>query len=87
MKIEPQQERVWVKERPSFPPLPTRPKEIRMPKFSNYTPLNTNRGWILRKPSVWISYPPRGGQQLPETQTPPNTVISIRIIVTTQKSA
>jgi len=67
-----------MKEKPFFPPPPARPREARLPKFANYTPLNANRGGYLRKLSVQISCPPREGQQLLEMLTPLNTVAPIR---------
>jgi len=34
---------------PPLMPLPMRPKEIRLPRFANYTPLNADRGRILEE--------------------------------------
>jgi len=49
IKEEPHGEKVQARERPPFPPLPPRQKEVRTPRFSNYTPLNANRGRILEE--------------------------------------
>jgi len=39
-----QQDKARMREKPSFLPPLSRPREIRSPKFTTYTPLNTNRG-------------------------------------------
>jgi len=49
MKEESHVDKTRVREKPSFPPLPPRPKEVRIPRYSNYTPLNANRGRILEE--------------------------------------
>ena len=49
MKEEPYADKVRIREKHSFPPLPPRLKEVRIPRYSNYTPLNANRGQILEE--------------------------------------
>jgi len=44
-----QQDKARMREKPSFPPPLSRPREIRLPKFTTYTPLNANRGRILEE--------------------------------------
>jgi len=44
-----QQDNAKMRERPSFLPPPSQPREIKSPKFTTYTPLNTNRRRILEE--------------------------------------
>jgi len=44
-----QQDKAKIRERSSFVQPPPRPREIRSPKFTTYTPLNANQGRILEE--------------------------------------
>lgn len=71
---------------PFLPPPPVQPKETRLLRFANYTPLNTNRGEFSKKHSALTLYLPSGKQQPLGMPISPSTVVFTKIKVTPQRN-
>jgi len=71
VRVEPQGEKVRVKDKQAPPPPFKRPKEARTPRLSSYTSLNTNRGQILEEAWNATSCLLQGGRQHCATQILP----------------
>jgi len=93
MKIEPQTphyhsqpDKTRVREKPSFPPPPVRSREARLPRFANYTSLNTSQGRVLEEALSADLMPTPRKVATPGMPTHQNIVVSTRITGIPQKN-